>query len=122
MSKRDEPEQLHSKKVEKPLESDDWSPFIEYLKSPQGHELASRIVTIIEEVKKATLDRSAEQSKLNVEFTHRHRRNLLILQSTVLGVAILAASLLTYYDKFDSTVAILFGTLVGYFFGRKTTP
>ena len=111
------------KNIEEPEQPEqiEWKNFFSYLQSPQGHELASRIVALIEEIKKATLDRSAEHSKLNVQLEHRDKRNLLILQSAVFGIAIIAASLLTYCDKFNSTIAILFGTLVGYFFGRKTT-
>jgi len=40
----------------------DWESFFEYLRSDKGHELATRIVSLFEEIKKATLDRSAEQS------------------------------------------------------------
>lgn len=95
------------------------SPFFEYLRSEQGHELVSRIVAIIEDVKKATLDRGAEQAKLDLEFARQHRRNLLIQQSVIFGMSIIVASLLTYYDKFNSTVGVFFGTLVGYFLARK---
>jgi hypothetical protein len=94
-------------------------PLLEYLKSPQGHELASRIVTLIEEIKKVTLDKGAEQTKLSIELTNRYRRNLIILQGAVFVIAILSASILSYYDKFNTALGILFGTLVGYFFGRE---
>jgi len=118
MAKNNEAERQNNAET---IEPEEWSPFFDYLQSAQGHELASRIVTLIEEVKKATLDRSAEQGKINMELTHRERRNSLILQGVVFGIAIIAASFLTYFDKFNSTIAVLFGTLVGYFFGRKTT-
>jgi len=104
---------------EEKIKSEEFPPLLEYLKSPQGHELASRIVTLIEEIKKVTLDKSAEQSKLNMELTHRDRRNLIISQGVVFVITIIAASILTYFDKFNSTIGFLFGTLVGYFFGRR---
>jgi hypothetical protein len=95
------------------------SPLFEYLKSEKGHELVSRIVAIIEDVKKVTLDRGAERAKLDLEFARQHRRNLLIQQSVIFGMSIVAASLLTYYDKFNSTIGVFFGTLVGYFLARR---
>lgn len=98
----------------------EFSSFFNYLQSQQGHEIASRIVTLFEEVKKATLDKSVEQSKLNIGLTHRVRKYLIILRGSVFAIVIIAASVLTYLGKFDSTLAVLFGTLVGYFFGKKT--
>jgi hypothetical protein len=39
-----------------PVEEEwDVSPFFEYLKTPQGHEVATRVLKVIEDVKKATL-------------------------------------------------------------------
>ncbi|HYS05525.1 MAG TPA: hypothetical protein VEW47_10070 [Candidatus Dormibacteraeota bacterium] len=97
----------------------DWGEFFEYLRSDKGHELATRIVSLFEEIKKATLDRSAEQALVQERFEPQHRRNSLIVQAGTLGLTIVAASVLIYRGKFDSTAGVLFGTLVGYVFGRR---
>jgi len=99
-----------------------------YLQSENGHEIAKQVVELIKGIKQSTLDKNveldkvnAEQARLQMELMHRHYRRLLTLQTVVFTLAIVAASFLTYVGKFESPVAILFGTLVGYFFGRKTS-
>lgn len=99
-----------------------------YLQSTNGHEIAKQVVDLIKGVKHSTLDRNveldkvnAEQSRLQTELMHKHYRRLLTLQTIVFTLAIVAASFLTFVGKFESPVAILFGTLVGYFFGRRTS-
>ncbi len=86
----------------------DVGPFLAYLESDKGHELASRILKIIEDIKKATLETTTSHAK----FEKR-------LQVTIILTVVLASSILTYVGKFDSTVGVLFGTLVGYLFGKK---
>lgn len=99
-----------------------------YLQSDKGHEIATQVINLIQDVKKSTLDRNAEQSKLeaeqaklNAELIHKFRRNLLTSQSIVFTVVISATVILTYIGKFDPSIAVLFGTLVGYFFGRRAS-
>lgn len=86
----------------------DFSPFLEYLKSDRGHELASRVLGIVEDLKKGALEKNANHAKF--ERT---------LQVTVIAVVVLASSFLTYTGKFDASVGVLFGTMVGYLFGKK---
>lgn len=97
----------------------DFSAFFDYLKSAQGHEIAKRVLTLFEEIKKNTVDRHAEQSRLDKELEHRLKARHQWLQGIVFVVAILAVSVLTYLGKFDATLGLLFGTLVGFFFGKK---
>lgn len=86
----------------------DFSPFIEYLQSPQGHEIASRIVGIIEDVKKATIDKNYSHAKFNrwVE-----AGVILVVVGAVVGLSVV--------DKLNPTVGVLLGSVVGYFFGRN---
>jgi hypothetical protein len=86
----------------------DLSPLIEYLKTDKGHELASRIVGIIEDIKKATLEKSSAHAIFEKW-----------VQAGVIVVVVVAASLLSYFGKFETSVGVLFGTLVGYIFGRR---
>jgi hypothetical protein len=95
-----------------------YPPFLEYLQSKEGHELASRIFSIIEDIKKATIESSAESHKRDSEYNHKIQRLWLCLQSAVFGTTIVAAALLAWHGKLDATVAALMGTLFGYFLGR----
>lgn len=86
----------------------DVSPLFEYLKTPQGHEVTTRIISIIEDVKKAALEKSASHAIFEKW-----------LQGAIIVIVIIATSLLSYLGKFETSVGVLFGTLVGYIFGRK---
>ena len=83
-------------------------PFFAYLESDKGHELASRTLKIIEDVKKATLEKTSSHAQFE-KWT----------QVIIIAMVVIATSTLTYLGKFDSTVGVLFGTLVGYLFGKK---
>jgi hypothetical protein len=97
----------------------DFSPFFDYLKSTNGHEIASRVIGLIEGLKKNTLDIHAEQTRLDLQLTHKFKSRFIFLQGVVFLSTLVVASILVYYDKFNGTVGLLFGTLVGYFFGKK---
>lgn len=84
-------------------ENIDVSPFLYYLESEQGHELASRVLAIFEDIKKATIQTSTSHAKFEKW-----------LQAMIVLVVVGAASILTYLGKFDSTLGVLFGTLLGY--------
>lgn len=86
----------------------DIGPFLAYLESEKGHEIASRSLKIIEDIKKATLETSSSHAKFEKW-----------LQVTIIVIVIVSSSVLTYFGKFDSTLGVLFGTLVGYLFGKK---
>lgn len=87
----------------------DFAPLFNYLQSPNGHELASRIVTLVEEIKTSTLDRNAEYAKLSIWS-----------QNGILVAVILSATILVgIQGKLDPTLAFLFGSLLGFAFGRK---
>ena len=86
----------------------DISPLVEYLKTDKGHELASRIVGIVEDVKKATIEKASAHGLFEMW-----------LQAGVIVVVVVAASVLSYFGKFETSVGVLFGTLVGYIFGKR---
>lgn len=94
-----------------PAEEDqevDFSPFIDYLKSPQGHDIASRVVGIIEDVKKATIDKNYSHAMFNRW-----------LEAAVIVVVVGAVVGLSVVDKLNPTVGVLLGSVVGYFFGKN---
>lgn len=86
----------------------DFSPFVDYLKSPQGHEIVSRVVRIIEDVKKATIDKNYSHAIFNRW-----------LEAGVIVVVVSAVVGLSVVDKLNPTVGVLLGSVVGYFFGRN---
>ena len=91
-----------------------YPPLLDYLQSKEGHELASRIVAILEDVKKATIESATETHKRNMGI----QKLWLCLQSGVFALTILIAAVLAWHGKLDSTVSVLMGTLFGYFLGR----
>lgn len=86
----------------------DFSPLIGYLQSPQGHEIASRVVGLIEDVKKATLDKNYAHAKFNRW-----------MEAGVIVVVIGVVAWLSVADKLNPTVGVLLGSVVGYFFGKN---
>lgn len=91
-----------------PDEELDFGPFFQYLSTANGHEIASKVVGIIDDIKKVTLAQSSSHAKLETS-----------LKILVILAVIAAASLLTFWDKLSPTTGVLFGTLVGYIFGKK---
>ena len=81
--------------VEGEEEEIDVSPFMDYLQSPQGHEIASRLVGIIEEVKKVTLDKNFSHAKFNRW-----------MEAGVIVVVIGSVVLLSIMDKLNPTVGM----------------
>jgi uncharacterized membrane protein YjjP (DUF1212 family) len=98
----------------------DLSPFFKWLGSPQGHEVLSRVLSMFEDIKKVTIDRNAEQAKMDRQFDHLLKRRHLYMQWSIFVAAIICASLLTYFDKFNPTLSFFLGTLVGFFFSKKS--
>ncbi len=99
------------KAIEKKREDEeevDVSYFFEYLHSEKGHEVTSRVLGIFEDLKKAALKRTSEHAKFER-----------LLQAGTVIVVVVAASVLTYAGKFDASLGVLFGTLVGYLFGKR---
>ena len=86
----------------------DLQPVLNYLQSPQGHEIASRLLKVIEDVKKSTLEKTTSHAIFEKW-----------LQAGIIFIVVFAASLLSYLGKFDTSLGVLFGTLVGYIFGKK---
>ena len=99
-------------------EGEEYPPLLDYLQSKEGHELASRIVAILEGIKKDTIESTSEQHKRDSEHAHKIQRLWLSLQAGVFTLTIIVAAVLAWQGKLDATVAALMGTLFGYFLGR----
>jgi hypothetical protein len=90
------------------FQDDDWSPLFDYLKSANGHQIASRVISLIEDVKKATIDKNYSHAKFNRG-----------MEAAVLVVVVLAVVGLSIVDKLNPTVGVLLGSVAGYFFGKN---
>lgn len=99
---------LEITEAEKPAETTDLQPILNYLQSPQGHEIATRLLSVVEDVKKSTLEKTTSHAVFEKW-----------LQAGIIFVVVIAASSLSYLGKFDTSLGVLFGTLVGYIFGKK---
>ena len=91
-----------------PLDETDFRPLFTYLQSPQGHEITTRLLSVVEDVKKFTLEKTTSHAVFEKW-----------LQAGIIFVVVVAASFLSYLGKFDTSLGVLFGTLVGYIFGKK---
>lgn len=80
----------------------------DYLQSPEGHEIASRIVEIVEDTKAATIDKRYIQSKFNRWMD----AGFIIIVSSVIIV-------LSVTNKLNLTIGLFLGIVIGYFFGRS---
>ncbi len=91
-----------------PTDEPDFKPLFTYLQSPQGHEIATRLLSIVEDVKKSTLEKTTSHAAFEKW-----------LQAGIIFIVVVAASTLSYLGKFDTSLGVLFGTMVGYIFGKK---
>jgi hypothetical protein len=96
----------------------DSSNLFDYLVTKNGNEVAKEVLKLLSEVKNVTLDASLQEKKAAIEFQRHIRREQSIVQLIVFTLSLVLVSVLTIYGKFDSGIAVLLGTLVGYFFGK----
>jgi hypothetical protein len=93
----------------------------DYLRSPQGHEVAMRVVGVIEAVQRDTLQSGGQQQQRGMQYTHRERFAAVVIQALVVTLAMLAAGFLSYHSKLDTTLGVFLATTMGYFLGRRTS-
>lgn len=99
---------IDEKNHDEQVEEADFRPLFTYLQSPQGHEIATRLLSVVEDIKKSTLEKTTSHAVFEKW-----------LQAGIIFIVVIAASLLSYLGKFDTSLGVLFGTLVGYIFGKK---
>jgi hypothetical protein len=100
-------------------EPEDSSNIFDYLKSENGNAIAKQVLTLLGEIKNVTLDSSVQEKKHLLEYQRHIARVQWFVQLAVFTVSITLVGVLTYYNRFDPAVAVLLGTLVGYFFGKS---
>lgn len=87
----------------------DTSPLFDYLGSEKGHEVISRVIAYFESNKKTVVDALTKQAAAERWF-----------QISIIIVVIIAATTLAVMDKFSAPIGLLFGTLIGYVFGKRS--
>ena len=92
-------------KVEDEQKSDLAKVLIEYLNTNNGHEIASKILS---------------QMGKNTERLGKASICQLVIQAVIVIIIIGVTATLSANGKFDASLGVLFGTLVGYVFGKKT--
>ncbi len=85
------------------------SPLLDYLETEKGHQIASRVLSILEGIQQATLATNSKHVIFELWF-----------KVVTVILVIIAASILTWFEKFNPTMGVLFGTLMGYVFGKKS--
>ena len=85
------------------------SPLLDYLETEKGHQIASRVLSILEGIQQATLATNSKHVIFELWF-----------KVITVVLVIIAASILTWFDRFNPTMGVLFGTLMGYVFGKKS--
>jgi hypothetical protein len=94
--------------------------FFEYLDRPNGHEVAKEVVKLFADFKNTVLDKTLQEKQQLLEYQQRVQTRMWMVQIFAFVIALAVAGLLAYTGKFDPAVAMLLGTLVGYFFGKGT--
>lgn len=105
----------------KPTQSEEgaeYPPFLDYLQTKEGHELAGRIVALFEGIQKATIEAGVKQKEREVEYQQKTMHLWMWLQAGAITVIIVTAGVLGWHGKLDATLATLMATLFGYFLGR----
>ncbi|HLK34661.1 MAG TPA: hypothetical protein VKT29_16320 [Terriglobales bacterium] len=92
--------------------------FLDYLQTKEGHELASRVLALIEALQKSTTEASADQKKREIEFQHNTARLGMKLSTAAVTAIVVTAGVLAWHGKLDATIATLMATLFGYFLGK----
>ena len=93
----------------------------DYLQTDKGHQIADKVVTILADIKNtATETISSERaSRLSAEISLRKFQHWVQLSVFILAGGL--AAVLSFFGKLEPSVAMLLGTMVGYFFGRSKT-
>ena len=94
--------------------------FFEYLDRPNGHEVAKEVVKLFADFKNTVLDKTLQEKQQLLQHQQSVQTRMWVVQIAAFVIALGLAGFLAYYGKFDPAVAVLLGTLVGYFFGKGT--
>lgn len=89
--------------------SEDWAPVLDYLKSPQGHEVAQRVLGIVETLQKNTLVRGNSVAKWDR-----------VIQAAIVAAVLLSGTVLAALGKFTSEIGVVLVAVLGYTLRRNS--
>lgn len=101
---------------------------LDYLRTKEGHEAVQGVIAIIDKAAAANRERKIadqqrliEENTLRLQQDQKYRKLMLWLQFGVFVISIGVVATLLATKKYDPTLAVIIGTLAGYFFGRRST-
>ncbi len=89
---------------------------LQYLMSPQGHEILTKIM---DQHVPAFLEEIKDWRRTLLEKNISHAKHNRWMEIGIIVAAIAAIVALSFADKLNPTVAVLMGSIVGYFFGKN---
>ena len=93
--------------------------FWDYVETKNGHEIAKQVLGMLSDIKSAATQAMVEEKKARLEAEIHYKKFQSIIQLSVFTIGLFVVGGLTYVGKFESGIAMLVGTLVGYFFGKS---
>jgi len=85
------------------------SPILDFLATANGSQIATQMITAFQSLKQDGANAHIAISKFEK-----------LITCTLVVVVIIAVTALTYADKFTPSIGVLFGSLVGYIYGKKS--
>ncbi|HEB55773.1 MAG TPA: hypothetical protein ENI98_05600 [Gammaproteobacteria bacterium] len=89
-----------------------------YIQTKRGHEVLKNVLSMLSDVKNVATQAMMEEKHARLQADLHYRKFQSIIQLSVYVIGLIVVSFLTYQGKFESGIAVLIGTLVGYFFGK----
>lgn len=91
----------------------------EYLKSENGHQLANRIIELLESFKKATLDEQVKAKAQQNELAKLALKHTIVIQTIGLFAVVGALVGLSAAGQLRGEAATILGAMAGYLFAQQ---
>lgn len=92
---------------------------LDYLKSDHGHQLANRVVELLEGLKKATLDEQAKAKQQQSELAKMGLKHTMLIQTIGLFVVVGSIVGLSATGQLRGEAATILGAMAGYLFAQQ---
>jgi hypothetical protein len=99
--------------------NDAFAPFLEYLQTEKGHQLASRAFDLLEGLKKATLDEQAKSKAQQAELAKLELKHTVLIQTIGLVGVVGAIIGLSAAGALAGEAATILGAVAGYLFAQR---
>jgi hypothetical protein len=85
------------------------SPVLDFLSTTNGSQIATQMISAFQ-----SLQQEGGKTQLAINKFEK------LITCVLVVVIITAVTALTYFDKFTPSIGVLFGSLVGYIYGKKS--